>query len=154
VLEHTLSRYDGQEVWETSKLQNRRPLFDVELYLTVHKSFVSMRLLLFQKSLKQGGISYIVKIFLSPSLLILCLAGSIRNAGGYVWAYNTQPYFDKYYPDVNLGYWMSWIPLVGGSMGVLLGGVISDQVIKNRGLYARVWVLVFSQVRKIQCICL
>ena len=102
---------------------------------------------LFQKSLKQGGISYIIKIFLSPSLLILCLAGSIRNAGGYVWAYNTQPYFDKYYPNVNLGYWMSWIPLVGGSVGVLLGGVISDQVIKNRGLYARVWVLVFSQVR-------
>ena len=66
-----------------------------------------------------------------------------------MWAYNTQPYFDKYYPDVNLGYWMSWIPLVGGSMGVLLGGVISDRVIKNRGLYARVWVLVFSQVRQV-----
>lgn len=103
----------------------------------------------FQKSLQQSGISYVIKIFLSPSLLILCLAGSIRNAGGYVWAYNTQPYFDKYYPNVNLGYWMSWIPLVGGSMGVLLGGIISDQVIKNRGLYARVWVLVFSQVRVI-----
>lgn len=97
-------------------------------------------------SLKQRGLSYFVKIFLSPSLLILCLAGSVRNAGGYVWAYNTQPYFDKYYPDVNLGYWMSWIPLVGGSLGVVLGGAISDKVIKNRGLYARVWVLVFSQL--------
>lgn len=106
-------------------------------------------MIIFQKSLQESGISYFIKIFLSPSLLILCLAGSIRNAGGYVWAYNTQPYFDKYYPDVNLGYWMSWIPLVGGSLGVLLGGVISDQVIKNRGLYARVWVLVFSQVRVI-----
>jgi hypothetical protein len=30
----------GLEAWQTSKLQNRRPLFDVELYLTVHKSFV------------------------------------------------------------------------------------------------------------------
>ena len=42
---------------------------------------------------------------------------------------------------------MSWIPLVGGSLGVVLGGFISDRIIKNRGFYARVWVLVFSQVR-------
>ena len=112
-----------------------------------HTLGLNNSIILFQTSLKQGGISYIIKIFFSPSILILCLAGSIRNAGGYVWAYNTQPYFDKYYPNVNLGYWMSWIPLVGGSVGVLLGGVISDQVIKKRGLYARVWVLVFSQVR-------
>ena len=41
---HSLSRYDGLEAWQTSKLQNRRPLFDVELYLTVHKSFVSTSL--------------------------------------------------------------------------------------------------------------
>lgn len=41
---------------------------------------------------------------------------------------------------------MSWIPLVGGSFGVVLGGFISDRVIKNRGFYARVWVLLFSQV--------
>ena len=101
--------------------------------------------------MKQGRISSIVKVFLGPSTLILSLAGSIRNAGGYVWAYNTQPYFNQYYPDVNLGYWMSWIPLVSGSMGVLLGGVISDRVI-TRGLYARVWVLVFSQVRERMCV--
>jgi hypothetical protein len=41
---HSLSRYDGLEAWQTSKSQNRRPLFDVELYLTVHKSFVSTSL--------------------------------------------------------------------------------------------------------------
>ena len=41
---HSLSRYDGLEAWQTSKLQNRRPLFDVELYLTVHKSFISTSL--------------------------------------------------------------------------------------------------------------
>jgi hypothetical protein len=32
------------EARQTSKLQNRRALFDVELYLTVHKSFVSTSL--------------------------------------------------------------------------------------------------------------
>ena len=41
---HSLSRYDGLEGRQTSKAQNRRPLFDVELYLTVHKSFVSTSL--------------------------------------------------------------------------------------------------------------
>jgi hypothetical protein len=35
---------DGLEARQTSKLQNRRPLFDVELYLTVHKFFVSTSL--------------------------------------------------------------------------------------------------------------
>ena len=43
-LYHSLSRFDGLEAWKTSKLQNRRPLFDVELYLTVHKAFVSISL--------------------------------------------------------------------------------------------------------------
>ena len=41
---HILSRYDGLEARQSSKLQNRRHLFDVELYLTVHKSFVSTSL--------------------------------------------------------------------------------------------------------------
>ena len=38
------SRYDGLETRQTSKPQNRRSLFDVELYLSVHKSFVSTSL--------------------------------------------------------------------------------------------------------------
>jgi len=63
-----------------------------------------------------------------------------------VWAYNTQPYFNKYYPNTNVGEYMSWIPLVGGSLGVVLGGFISDRLIKDRGFYMRVWVLIFSQV--------
>jgi hypothetical protein len=44
VFVHSLSRYDDLEAWQTSKPQNRRALFDVELYLTVHKSFVSTSL--------------------------------------------------------------------------------------------------------------
>jgi hypothetical protein len=38
---HSQSKYDALEARQASKLQNRRPLFDVELYLTVHKSFIS-----------------------------------------------------------------------------------------------------------------
>ncbi|KAJ7378131.1 hypothetical protein OS493_024796 [Desmophyllum pertusum] len=52
----------------------------------------------------------------------------------------------QYYPDTNVGKYMSWIPLVGGSLGVVLGGFISDRLIKNRGFYMRVWVLIFSQI--------
>ncbi|XP_051893078.1 probable galactarate/D-glucarate transporter GarP isoform X2 [Pristis pectinata] len=84
--------------------------------------------------------------FLTPSLLLFSLAGSVRNAGGYVWAYNTQVYFNLYYSGVDVGRWLSWIPLVGGCIGAVTGGFIADQLVKRRGLYARVWVLVFSQV--------
>ena len=99
-----------------------------------------------QRELFREKFFLLCRTFARPSLLILFLAGSIRNAGGYVWAYNTQPYFNKYYPETNVGKYMSWIPLVGGSLGVVLGGFISDRLIKNRGYYARVWVLIFSQV--------
>ncbi|XP_059174698.1 protein spinster homolog 1-like [Physella acuta] len=89
----------------------------------------------------------VLRAFISPSLLLLCLAGSIRNAGGYVWAYNTQPYFDATnVSKETVGSYMSWIPLAGGSLGVLFGGFISDRVVKNRGLYARIVVLVASQL--------
>ncbi|MBN3288338.1 SPNS1 protein, partial [Polyodon spathula] len=91
-------------------------------------------------------LSRILQPFLSPSLLLLCLAGSIRNAGGYVWAYNAQIYFSQYFPVEDVGRWLSWIPLVGGSFGVLFGGFISDRVVKKRGLPARIWVLVISQI--------
>lgn len=64
-----------------------------------------------------------------------------------MWAYNTQPYFQaiQQTPD-QIATYMGWIPLVGGSLGVVAGGFISDRVVKRRGLYARVFVLVFSQV--------
>lgn len=89
----------------------------------------------------------VLKPFLSPSLMLLCLAGSIRNAGGYVWAYNTQPYFEAIdqTPD-QIGKFMSWIPLVGGSLGVVLGGFISDLIVKRKGPHARIIVLVVSQL--------
>ena len=64
-----------------------------------------------QRQLWREKLLLVLKTFTRPSLIILFLAGSIRNAGGYVWAYNTQPYFNKYYPDVNVGKYMSWIPL-------------------------------------------
>jgi hypothetical protein len=46
---HILSRYNGLEAGQTSMLQNRRLSFDIELYLTVHKSFVSTSLNIIQQ---------------------------------------------------------------------------------------------------------
>ena len=83
--------------------------------------------------------------FIMPGMFVLCLAGSIRNAGGYVWAYNTQIFFEKFYSKDTIRNFMSWIPLVGGSLGAVFGGVISDALVKGRGPVARIWVLFISQ---------
>ena len=92
----------------------------------------------------------IVKTFLPcffPGMFLLCIAGGIRNAGGYVWAYNTENFFKaKGYSADTISSFMSWIPLVGGSFGAAFGGIISDIIVKRRGPYARVWVLIISQV--------
>ncbi|XP_022326868.2 MFS-type efflux pump MSMEG_3705-like isoform X1 [Crassostrea virginica] len=80
--------------------------------------------------------------FCSPSLLLICLAGSIRNASGYVFAYNTQLYFTQIgQTPEQIGKYLSWIPLVGGSFSVLLGGFISDRLVRRLGLYSRILVI-------------
>lgn len=84
--------------------------------------------------------------FVLPGMFVLCLAGGIRNAGGYVWAYNTEIFFEEFYSKDTINRFMSWIPLVGGSLGAVVGGVISDLLVKGRGTLARIWVLVVSQV--------
>lgn len=87
----------------------------------------------------------ILKPFIAPSLILAVLAGSIRNAAGYVFAYNTQPYFTSIgQTKEDIAKFMSWIPIVGGSLGVLVGGFISDRVVKGRGIYARVAVIIAS----------
>jgi MFS family permease len=84
--------------------------------------------------------------FLMPGMFVLCIAGGIRNAGGYVWAYNTEIFFENFYTKDTINRFMSWIPLVGGSLGAVVGGVISDLLVKGRGTMARIWVIVVSQI--------
>lgn len=75
-------------------------------------------------------------------------------AAGYVWAYNTQIYFQAIgQSPQTIATYMSWIPLVFGSAGVVFGGFISDRVVKRVGLYARVIVLTISQVRECSFSC-
>ncbi len=48
--------------------------------------------------------------------------------------------------SLSLGRFMSWIPLVAGSIGAVVGGLISDILVKGRSPYMRIWVLIISQV--------
>ncbi|KAK2167441.1 hypothetical protein NP493_1275g00004 [Ridgeia piscesae] len=89
----------------------------------------------------------ILQPFTQPSVLLLCLAGSVRNAAGYVWAYNTQLYYQSVgETTATIGSYMSWIPLLGGSIGVILGGFISDRIVRRIGPRGRLIVLTISQV--------
>jgi hypothetical protein len=81
---------------------------------------------------------------------ILLIAGGVRNAGGYVWAYNTELFFHNYrkFSRDEITYFMSWIPLVCGSIGAFVGGLVSDLILRftHKGPYVRVWVLFISQL--------
>ena len=101
----------------------------------------------FQLPLRERVIELLKAFFLSPSVLLLCIAGGVRNGGGYVWALNTELFFEtvKEQTKTQISHWMSWIPLVGGSIGAFVGGIISDVFVKKRGPHTRVWVLVISQ---------
>ena len=85
----------------------------------------------------------------AKALLLLCVAGAVRNAGGYVWAYNTELFFENVRGETpsEIAVYMGWIPLVGGSLGAVVGGVISDKVVKRGTVSDRLWVLIISQVR-------
>ena len=88
-----------------------------------------------------------MKYLLQPSLLLLCVAGGVRQGGGLVWAYNAKPYFTRYYcSEASVGIYLSWVPLVGGTAGAVLGGLVSDRLVRSRGQTARLWVLTISQL--------
>lgn len=67
------------------------------------------------------------------------------SIAGFSWAYNSQLYFDYYYPDYDVGLWLFLVSIVGGSVGILIGGTVSDRVVKRTGLHSRAWVLAASQ---------
>ncbi|KAH9496641.1 hypothetical protein Btru_009913 [Bulinus truncatus] len=85
--------------------------------------------------------------FTRPSLILLSSAGSVRHAAGYSLAYYAQLYFESsHISKVVIASYMSWIPLVFGSLGVLGGGCISDKVVKKKRIHARVAVIIASQI--------
>lgn len=92
--------------------------------------------------------------YLQPGLLLLCVGAGLRQGGGLVWAYNVKAYFHQYYCGrVNVGDYLSWVPLVGGTLGALVGGFVSDRLARSKGFNGRLAVLVSSQVSPCVCVC-
>ncbi|KPJ01133.1 PREDICTED: uncharacterized protein LOC106117752 [Papilio xuthus] len=85
-------------------------------------------------------------VIAQPRVLLLCLAASIRHCGGMCFAYNADLYYRDYFPDVDLGWWLFAVTVGIGSVGVVVGGVVSDKFVARMGVRSRVLVLALSQL--------
>lgn len=86
------------------------------------------------------------KVILQPRILLLCFAASIRHCGGMCFAYNCDLYYRDYFPDYDLGWWLFAVTIVIGSIGVVVGGVVSDKFVAKLGIRSRVVCLAISQI--------
>ncbi|XP_015608750.1 uncharacterized protein LOC107274277 [Cephus cinctus] len=86
------------------------------------------------------------KVIFQPRIVLLCLAASIRHCGGMCFAYNCDLYYRDYFPDYDLGWWLFAVTIVVGSIGVVVGGVVSDKFVAKMGIRSRVAVLAISQL--------
>nr|XP_003700242.1 PREDICTED: uncharacterized protein LOC100883649 [Megachile rotundata]XP_012153732.1 PREDICTED: uncharacterized protein LOC100883649 [Megachile rotundata]XP_012153733.1 PREDICTED: uncharacterized protein LOC100883649 [Megachile rotundata]XP_012153734.1 PREDICTED: uncharacterized protein LOC100883649 [Megachile rotundata] len=86
------------------------------------------------------------KVILQPRIILLCLAASIRHCGGMCFAYNCDLYYREYFPDYDLGWWLFAVTIVIGSIGVVVGGVVSDKFVAKMGIRSRVACLAISQI--------
>jgi len=85
------------------------------------------------------------KLFCRPFLLVFFLASSLRMGAGYCFAYNNQIFFNMLgESSKSVASWMSWIPATFGTIGCLLGGVISDRVAPKLGVTGRIGVIIAS----------
>lgn len=77
---------------------------------------------------------------------MLGIAASIRHCGGMTFAYNADLYYNIYFPDVDLGWWLFGVTIGIGSIGVVIGGIVSDKIVAKMGIKSRVAVLAISQL--------
>ncbi|KAK9887910.1 hypothetical protein WA026_000213 [Henosepilachna vigintioctopunctata] len=56
-----------------------------------------------------------------PRIIMLCVAASIRHCGGMCFAYNCDLYYQQYFPDYDLGWWLFVVTVGIGSVGVVAG---------------------------------
>lgn len=52
----------------------------------------------------------------------------------------------SYFPNVDLGWWLFAVTIGIGSIGVVVGGIVSDKIVKKMGVRSRVLVLALSQL--------
>jgi len=83
----------------------------------------------------------VLAAFTQPSMLLLFVAAAVRHTAGYTWAHNNVSYFNHYHQGREIGYWFMICAIAGGSVGVFVGGYISDLIVARLGLYSRLWLL-------------
>lgn len=88
----------------------------------------------------------LVEVLLNPAMIMLMIAASIRHCGGMTFAYNADLYYNTYFPDVDLGWWLFAVTIGIGSVGVVVGGVVSDKIVAKMGIRSRAFVLALSQL--------
>ena len=69
----------------------------ISLYLSLQTNSASKSISGGLAKLRRAG-----TYFIDPVLVVLCLAGAIRNGAGIVWAFNNVPFFDKYHPGTKV----------------------------------------------------
>lgn len=67
-------------------------------------------------------------------------------SGGMCFAYNCDLYYREYFPDYDLGWWLFTVTIVIGSIGVVVGGIVSDKIVAKMGIRSRVACLAISQI--------
>jgi predicted MFS family arabinose efflux permease len=95
---------------------------------------------------KQPEKTSLCKVLMSPGVVMLMIAASIRHCGGMTFAYNADLYYNSYFPHVDLGWWLFAVTIGIGSIGVVVGGIVSDKIVKKMGVRSRVLVLALSQL--------
>lgn len=95
---------------------------------------------------KQPEKTSLCKVLMQPSVVMLMIAASIRHCGGMTFAYNSDLYYNSYFPNVDLGWWLFAVTIGIGSIGVVVGGFVSDKIVKKMGVRSRVLVLALSQL--------
>lgn len=148
------SRHDSLEaqyISEDSEDQSRSPNKNTELTSPTEseteEDVVSPIRSKFSDGLWSGesGFKEVLKALFTLPMIVIAVAAGIRHTAGFTWAYNTQLYFLTYYPEFNLGLWVSGCSIIGGSLGVAVGGFVSDRLVKRLGIRARLYVLAGSQ---------
>uniref|UniRef100_A0A8D8PNV6 Protein spinster homolog 1 n=1 Tax=Cacopsylla melanoneura TaxID=428564 RepID=A0A8D8PNV6_9HEMI len=86
------------------------------------------------------------KVMLEPRLIMLCIAASIRHTAGLCFAYNADLFYREIFPNIDLGWGLFFVTFVVGSLGVVIGGMVSDKIVEKMGIKSRVAVLAISQL--------
>ncbi|XP_050428083.1 protein spinster homolog 1 [Adelges cooleyi] len=86
------------------------------------------------------------KVLFQPKILILCIAASIRHTGGFCFAYNADLFYRDIFPGYDMGWSLFVVTFLVGSIGVVVGGITSDSIVKKYGMRSRVAVLAISQL--------